>query len=175
MTRSPESPLVGDEVAAPVLAASVLAALSAAAHAVLGGAWGCVPAAADDSEGQSRIHPQFPDVLGHASALPVSVAGVPWELQLATTGEGVAALLPRMLGRAATVEEAESLGTELVAELLNQIAGHWAGLLGEQGVAVVLGTPVPCAAAAPGGFAARWIYAGQPLWLSSGALAGSLS
>ncbi len=194
MTRQTESPLPGDGVAAPVLAA-----LSAAAQAVLGAAWGCLPAVAAVDEGHFRLNPQAPAGLVHASALPVSVAGMPWELQLATTGEGVAGLLPRMLGRAATVEEAESLGAELVAELLNQIAGHWAGLLGEQGVAVVLGTPVPCAAtapasvtdsatthvtaavagdrsaAAPGGFAVHWTYAGQPLLLSSCATAGSLS
>ncbi|MEY4376019.1 MAG: hypothetical protein RJB26_569 [Pseudomonadota bacterium] len=80
--------------------------------------------------------------LPHASTLPVSLDGTPCELHLAAAPGAVAALLPRMLGRAAAADEVANLAAELVAELLNQVAGHWAGRLGARGVEVTLGTPV---------------------------------
>lgn len=116
-------------------AAVTATALDKAAQEVLGAAWGCVPESAPQGSPLAAS--------GQGSVLPLCIAGQRCELQLHVAAGAVGALLPRLLGRVVTAEEVDSLGDELVGELLNQVAGRLAGLLGAQGVQVDLGTPAP--------------------------------
>jgi len=154
------------------------AALVSAAQEVLGAAWGCVP---DDGSADAAVDTAcsvLPSVAWYGSVLSLSVDGLRHELRLQATMGVVAGLLPRMLGRAASPEEVDGMAEELVAELVNQVAGHLAGLLGEDGMEVELGTPTALAAGtnlnptlndmeAPLTVnVARWTLDGNPLVLS---------
>ena len=161
------------------------AALARAAQEVLGVAWGCV---ADQTPAHAPANVSaLPTPSWYGSALPLSVNGLPHELRLQATVGVVGGLLPRMLGRAASGEEVADMAEELVAELVNQVAGHLAGLLGEDGMEVELGipkalpngtnlnpTPVSGEGALPANVV-RWTFAGNPLVLSLSCAAASLS
>lgn len=151
-------------------------ALASAAQEVLGVAWGCV---ADPTPANApAVVSALPAASWYGSVLPLSVNGLPHELRLQATVGVVAGLLPRMLGRTASAEEVDGMAEELLAELVNQVAGHWAGLLGEDGMEVELGIPTalgtgpsssPTATSAEVPLAAtilRWTFAGNPLVLS---------
>lgn len=160
------------------------AALARAAQEVLGVAWGCV---ADQAPADAPANVSgLPTPSWYGSALPLSVNGLPQELRLQATVGVVGGLLPRMLGRAASAEEVDDMAEELVGELVNQVAGHLAGLLGEDGMEVELGTPTAlpngtrlnlATVSGNGPLAAnvvRWTFAGNPLVLSLSCAAASL-
>jgi hypothetical protein len=159
-------------------AALCASALETAAQEVLGLAWGCVPDNVVLNPPAESPDSALSSASRYGSALPLSVAGLKHELRLEGTTAVVAGLLPRMLGRAASTEEVDGMAEELLAELVNQVAGHLAGLVGEGGMDVELGTPSALAAGEnptqePAGREAsapvvitRWTYAGQPLVLS---------
>lgn len=161
------------------------AALARAAEEVLGAAWGCV---ADQTPADAPANGSaLPTTAWYGSALSLSVNGLAHELRLQATGGVVEGLLPRMLGRAASTGEVAEMAEEFVAELVNQVAGHLAGLLGEDGMEVELGIPKalpngtnlhPTAVSGEGALAAnvmRWTFAGNPLVLSLSCVAASLS
>jgi hypothetical protein len=131
-------------------ATGIGAAIAAALDSVLPGAQ-CLSLAGGQgiSEGLSS------DV-----ALPMRI-GVGHALLRLGAGAGFcAALLARMLGREPTAAEVDEMGREALAEFCNLVGGHLAGHLGEQGLAVTIGTPE--ASGAIGGCAwQQWQYEGQ--------------
>lgn len=175
------------KLAAEPAAEAVRAAFLTASQEVLGVGWGC-----ENAEPSTAASPAVPVSMlasvadaalvavggpGVGSWLPLSIGGTSCELRIAAGDGAVAALLPRLLGRPASAEEQASLATELLAEIGNQVAGHFAGRLGEGGADVQLGTPQPLAPTgnALGGFggtperasllSGRWTCSGHPLWL----------
>ena len=101
--------------------------------------------------------------------LPLVIDGAAYQLHLQSGRGLVECLLPRILGRAVSSEEVLAMASELPAEVCNLLGGRLAGVLGDAGLLVTLGTPSggPTAesesAAAAGG---SWSCDGQRLALS---------
>lgn len=114
------------------------ATLGAALHEVIGVSYAC----ALTRDGAELAHAELPASLGPcATMLPLTLDAASYALCLAAAPAVAARWLARMLGRAPSAHETTELAASVLDEVLNQIGGRLAGLLGEVGVEVELGRP----------------------------------
>jgi hypothetical protein len=135
--------------------------LEAVLHQVLAVSYGCtlLPLPSDPSAAQAEC------------LLPLVIDGTSFQLVLQSGHGWVERLLPRILGRAVSSEEVLAMASEVPAEVCNLLGGQLAGLLGEQGLLVTLGTPQCGPAPTQKSVVApvahgRWSCDGQPLTVS---------
>ena len=114
------------------------ATLGTALREVIGASYACT-LTHDRAE---LAHAELPASLsGCTTVLPLVIGVTRYTLRLAAASEVLARWLARMLGRAPSAQETTELAASVLCEALNQIGGRFAGLLGEVGFAVELGTP----------------------------------
>lgn len=114
------------------------ATLGAAVHDVIGVSYACPLT----PEGAEIAQAELPANLSPcATTLPLEIAASSYSLRLVAAPAVAVRWLACMLGREPSAQETVELAASVLDEALNQIGGRFAGLLGEVGVEVELGTP----------------------------------